>query len=117
MDAVTCRRCGGELTAEASRRLRLGRGCADRALAEALTRWHPWQVVKAREAVDLGAVVPLARFGAYGVVSSDGGQIYVADAERFTCTCRAADCHLGCYHVPAALLVHLGPARVLARAA
>jgi hypothetical protein len=116
--AVNCRRCGGELESPASQAIRLGRACADRALAEALACWHPWQVVKAREAVDMGAVVPLSRFGAYGVVSASGsGQIYVADAERFTCTCRAADCHLGCYHVPAALIAHLGPVPVVARAA
>ena len=116
MDITTCRRCGGELYAADSVTLRLGRACADRALTEALAHWTPEQVTKAREAVDLGAVVPMARFGLYGVVGSTG-RIYVADAERFTCTCRAADCGLRCYHIAAALIAHLSAAPRAALAA
>lgn len=117
MSLTTCGRCGETLTAEDSIAVGLGAGCRRRVLAEALAHWKSQQVDKAREAVELGAVVPLNRDGAYAVASSDGSQFYIADAVRFTCTCRAAECGRLCYHVAAALIARLGPAPVLAQAA
>lgn len=105
MDTTKCRRCHRTLTAKASRTAGIGPACARRELAGKLARFHGWQVAKAREVVELGAVVPLSRKGIFGVVSSDGTTTYIVDTREQSCTCRAAMHGLACYHIPAALLL------------
>ena len=108
MDITTCKRCGEQLYSADSIAVRMGAGCRARYLAEALAGWQDWQVAKAREAVELGAVVPLPRDGIYGVVSSDGSVTYIIDTGLRTCTCKAAQHDRPCYHVPAALIERYG---------
>lgn len=67
--------------------------------------WTDAQMAKAREAVELAAVVRLHhRYGLYAVVSSDGSQTYVVDMVRGTCSCDAGNYRRPCYH-PAAVMM------------
>ena len=59
----------------------------------------------------------MARFGLYGVVGSTG-RVYVADAERFTCTLPGRmDCGLRCYHIAARRALHRAHLSAAPRAA
>lgn len=104
MDTTKCRRCHRTLTAKSSRAAGIGWTCARRELAERLARFPAWQISKAREAIELGAVVPLSREDLFGVVSSDGSQTYIVDTREESCTCRSAIHSLDCYHIPAAII-------------
>lgn len=101
--------CGRELTAEASVTRGYGRTCARRITAAAadadLSAFHGWQVDKATEAIEQGAVVPLSREGVFAVISSDGVTVYVVDATEQSCTCKAAANGHRCWHLAAVAIV------------
>jgi hypothetical protein len=111
-----CLRCGRRLTASASISAGYGRTCRSRiriaAEAADLAGFHGWQVEKAREAIEMRAVVPSSRTGLYASVSSDGVTVYLTDARERSCTCKAAANGRRCYHLVAALiLAAAAPAR------
>ncbi len=115
-DHASCLRCGRKLTATASVSRGYGRTCLARitlaAQAADLTQFRPWQVEKAREAIEMRAVVPSSRPGLYAAVSGDGVTVYLADASDRSCTCRAAANGRSCYHLASALiLAAAAPAR------
>jgi Family of unknown function (DUF6011) len=116
---VHCLRCGRVLTAAASVSRGLGRTCRARIAAAAqvadLSEFHGWQVDKAREAIEQGAVVPSSRQGLYAAVASDGVLTYLVDAHERSCTCRAAANGHRCYHLADALI--LDAASIARRAA
>lgn len=70
-----------------------------------LAAWHGWQIDKAAEAIEQGAVVPLSREGIYAVVSSDGVTTYLVDAIEQSCTCKAAANGRRCWHLAAVAIV------------
>jgi hypothetical protein len=104
-----CLRCGRKLTAQASISAGFGRVCRSRiaqaAQAADLSAFHGWQVEKAREAIEMRAVVPSSRRGLYAAVSGDGVTVYLVDATEGSCTCRAAANGRRCYHLAAALIL------------
>jgi hypothetical protein len=105
-----CLRCGRALTAAGSVSAGYGRTCKARiakgAQAADLSTFHPWQVEKAREAIEQRAIVPSSRPGLYAAVSGDGSTVYLVDAREGSCTCRAAANGRACYHLAAALILH-----------
>lgn len=108
-EQIRCLRCGRRLTARASVSAGYGRTCKTR-IAEAaeiadLSEFHGWQIEKAREAIELRAVVPSSRPGLYASVSSDGTTVYLTDAREASCTCKAAANGRRCYHSAAALIL------------
>jgi hypothetical protein len=114
-----CLRCGRRLTALASISRGYGRACRARIAVAARTAdlgaFHAWQVDKARDAIEVGAVVPSTRPGLYAAVSGDGATVYLADARDRSCTCKAAANRRRCYHVAGALiLAAAAPARARA---
>ena len=115
-----CLRCGRKLTAQASISAGFGRVCRSRiaqaAQAADLSAFHAWQVEKAREAIEMRAVVPSSRQGLYAAVSGDGVTIYLVDAAADSCTCKAAANGRRCYHLAAALIL-AAAARAARRAA
>jgi hypothetical protein len=106
---ASCYRCGRRLTAAASIAAGMGRTCKARitAAAEAvdLSAFSAVQVEKAREAIEMRAVVPSSREGLYAAVASDGVTVYLTDAQQESCTCKAAAHGRRCYHVAAALIL------------
>ena len=111
-----CLRCGRRLTALGSISAGYGRTCRARiriaARAADLSAFHAWQVEKAREAIEMRAVVPSSRPGLYASVASDGVMVYLTDAREGSCTCKAAANGRCCYHLAAALiLAAAAPAR------
>ncbi|MGH3218951.1 MAG: DUF6011 domain-containing protein [Streptosporangiaceae bacterium] len=106
---VKCQGCGRKLTATAS--VAAGRGpvCRARPRKAAATAdlgaFHGWQVDKAREAIEMLAVIPSSRPGLYAVVSSDGVTVYLADAIERSCTCKAAASARRCYHLASAVIL------------
>lgn len=106
---TSCYRCGRRLTAAASVSAGVGRTCRARiaAAAEAadLSAFHPWQVAKAREAVEERALVPTSRPGLFAAVSGDGSTVYLVDAIERSCTCKAAAHGRQCYHLAAVLIL------------
>jgi Family of unknown function (DUF6011) len=112
-----CLRCGRRLTAAGSVSAGYGRVCRARiALAAAqvadLAAFHGWQVEKAREAIEMRAVVPSSRPGLYAAVSGDGVTVYLTDAREGSCTCKAAARGRRCYHLASALILSAAaPAR------
>ncbi|KUN32496.1 hypothetical protein AQJ11_02930 [Streptomyces corchorusii] len=66
---------------------------------------HPkWQVAKALEALELGAVVPLRQNRIFLVVSDDGSEVY-RTAATGQCNCPAGLRSVRCYHSLAARYV------------
>ncbi|MFB7113491.1 hypothetical protein [Streptomyces sp. NPDC056291] len=66
---------------------------------------HPqWQVTKAAELLELGAVVPLRQNRIFLVVSDDGSEVY-RTAATGQCNCPAGLRSVRCYHAVAAELV------------
>ncbi|MER6632241.1 hypothetical protein ABT301_29175 [Streptomyces sp. NPDC000987] len=66
---------------------------------------HPkWQIAKATEALELGAVVPLRRNRVFLVVSDDGSSVY-RTAATGQCNCPAGLRSVRCYHAVAAHLL------------
>jgi len=97
------------LTAQASLSRGYGRTCRARitAAGEAadLSEFHPWQVEKAREAIEEKSIVPLSRPGLYAAVSTDGTLTYLVDAIEGSCSCKAAATGRRCYHRAGALIL------------
>jgi hypothetical protein len=106
---TSCLRCGRRLTATASVSAGYGRTCRARVAAAAeavdLSAFSAAQVEKAREAIELRAVVPSSREGLYAAVASDGVTVYLTDAQQESCTCKAAAHGRRCYHLAAALIL------------
>lgn len=71
---------------------------------EGLDTFKPFQVEKAVELVEQGGIVATSRPGLYAAVSSDGSVTYLVDAGARTCTCKAGERGVRCYHVAAALM-------------
>ncbi|PWI05497.1 hypothetical protein DIZ27_38865 [Streptomyces sp. NWU339] len=66
---------------------------------------HPqWQIAKASEALELGAVFPLRQNRVFLVVSDDGEAVY-RTAATGQCNCPAGLRSVRCYHSVAAHLV------------
>jgi hypothetical protein len=114
-----CLRCGRRLTALASVAQGYGRACKARIVAAAevadLGQFHAWQIDKAREAIEMKAIVPLGRPGMFAAVSADGVTTYLVDVQESSCTCRAAANGRRCYHLAGALI--LDAAAIATRAA
>ncbi len=113
---ASCLRCGRPLRSARSIARGRGRWCQAKVRAAAettdLSEFTAEQIDKARELIELGAVVATSRDGIYAAVSSDGTTYYVVDAVRQTCTCRAGERGLRCYHLAAALVLQAAaPAR------
>jgi hypothetical protein len=104
-----CLRCGRKLTARASVSAGYGRVCRARIARAAqvadLSAFHGWQAEKAREAIEMRAVVPSSRPGLYASVSGDRVTVYLTDAAEGSCTCKAAASGCRCYHLAAALIL------------
>jgi hypothetical protein len=109
-----CLRCGRRLTAQSSLSAGYGRTCRARISQAAqttdLSTFHAWQVDKAREAIEMQAVVPSSRRGLYAAVSGDGVTVYLTDAREGSCTCKAAASGRQCYHLAAALILQASAA-------
>ncbi len=107
--------CGRKLTAAASVAASRGPFCRARVRKAAdtadLGEFHAWQVDKAREAIELQAVIPSSRTGLYIAVSGDGVTVYLVDAEERSCTCKAAANGRRCYHLAAAPILSAATAR------
>ena len=107
--SVHCLRCGRRLTAAASIGAGYGRVCRSRIAQAAqvadLSAFHAWQAKKAREAIEMRAVVPSSRTGLYVAVSGDGTTVYLVDVLEGSCTCKAAANGRRCYHLAAALIL------------
>jgi hypothetical protein len=105
-----CLRCGRILTAQGSVSAGYGRTCkariAEGVQAADLAAFHGWQVEKAREAIEMRAIVPLSRRGLFAAVSGDGSTAYLVDVLEGSCTCRAAAHGRACYHLAGALILH-----------
>ena len=87
--AVKCGRCHRTLRAARSIRDGYGRGCKAILRAAALTAavkgFAAAQIERARELIELRALVPTSRPGVYRVPASDGTGSYLAHSQ--TCTC------------------------------
>jgi len=114
MNVTTCGRCGRVLRAAKSVAAGYGAACLRAEIARRLEGFPAWQVDKAREAIELGAVVPTTRRELYAIVSSDGTQTYVVDARWKACTCKAAANGWACYHVAAAIIASVAAPVALA---
>jgi hypothetical protein len=103
---ATCQGCGRKIWSAASIAAGRGSGCRAK-LRKAtqtadLTVFHGWQVEKARDAIELGAIVALSREGIYAAVSGDGVTVYVVDAIERSCTCKS---RVPCYHLCGGLIL------------
>jgi hypothetical protein len=61
-----------------------------------VTSFKPFQIDKAREAIEQTAILPTKRPGIYTAVSSDGSTTYLVAAEG--CTCPAGQKQRACWH-------------------
>lgn len=108
-DQVSCLRCGRPLRSARSVARGRGRWCQAKVRTAAettdLSGFKAEQVDKARELIELGAIVATSRTNVFAAVSSDGTTYYVVDAAAQTCTCRAGERGLRCYHLAAALVL------------
>lgn len=104
-----CLRCGRPLRAARSIARGRGRWCQAkvRTAAESadLSAFTAEQADKARELIELGAIVPTSRDGVYSAVSSDGTTVYLVNAAAQTCGCKAGEHGRLCYHRAAALVL------------
>lgn len=101
-----CTRCGRQLRSSASIARGYGRHCMTKvnaaAKAETVTAaFKPFQVTKAVEVIELRAIARTAP-ELYLVVSSDGDTNYEVDQHSRSCTCKAGERGLPCYHLAAA---------------
>ncbi len=102
-----CLRCGRTLTSAASIARGYGRTCgAHIRHAAATAEGKPEQLAKATELIEQGGIVPTSRPALYLAVSSDGAVTYLVDQIEQSCTCRAGQRSLRCYHLIAADLVN-----------
>jgi hypothetical protein len=109
-----CLRCGRALRAAASVARGYGRTCQARVRTAAatvdLTAYKPFQVAKATEVIEQGAIIPTSRRTVYRAVSSDGSTVYLTTTDA--CTCPAGQKGRACYHRAAVIiLTAAAPAR------
>lgn len=104
-----CLRCGRPLRAARSISDGFGRWCKAKVREAAgtadLNAFHGWQIEKAREAIELQAIVPSSREGLYAAVSGDGTTVYLVNAIEGSCTCKAGANGRSCYHLAGALIL------------
>lgn len=99
---VKCIRCGRTLRSEASIARGMGPTCAAK-IAKATVDAKATAVTKARELIELAALVPVKGRHVFRVVSSTGNQTYLTAARN--CTCPAGLKGRECYHMAAVRLV------------
>lgn len=116
---ATCEGCGRRIWSAASLAAGRGSGCRAKLRNAArtvdLSMFHPWQITKAHEVIEMRAAVPSSRPGLYAVTSSGGRVrkadpepviVYFTDAIERSCTCKAAKRGLDCYHLPIAIILY-----------
>jgi len=100
-----CLRCGRTLTAARSIAANYGRTCKARIATAVkttdLAEYKPAQVTKAVEVIELGGIVRTSA-AHFAAVSSDGSTSYQVDQTERSCTCKAGERGLRCYHLAAA---------------
>lgn len=69
-------------------------------LTELLATYQPEQLEKAKVLVNSGRIS--RHLGDFVCTSSDGVTLYRVSAYRQSCTCRAGQCQVHCYHLAAA---------------
>lgn len=67
--------------------------------------YQPWQITKALELLEMGALVPIRQNRIFLVVSEDGSEVH-RTAATGQCNCPAGLRSVRCYHAAAAALVH-----------
>ena len=72
---------------------------------QGLDAFKPEQVDKASDLLEQGGIVPTSRPGLYAAVSADGTTTYLVDQTARSCTCKAGERGVACYHLAAALMV------------
>lgn len=109
MPATTkCRRCHRVLRSAESIARQMGRTCARRVRQESaaksiLVEFTPVQVEKVRELLADGGIARVTRH-LYLAVASNGTDRYEVDTTAASCTCKAGERGVRCYHLGAALL-------------
>lgn len=101
-----CTRCGRTLRAAKAIADGMGRTCKAKvaAAAKSATEYKPVQIAKAAELIELKAIVRTAA-NTFAAVSSNGADTYETDTYRQTCTCKAGERGLRCYHLAAAQIL------------
>lgn len=103
---TSCKRCGRKLTNAKSVAQGFGPRCAKLdAFERALRGFKPFQIVKAIELIDEGAIQPsLKRPGYFTAISSEGNTTYLV--HECGCTCPAGLKSKPCYHRCAAIALN-----------
>lgn len=100
-----CARCGRKLTSAKAVAEGYGRTCkakiAKAAKVVDLAEYKTFQVAKAQELIELRAIVRTAP-ATYLAVSSDGSVNYEINTATHSCSCKAGERGLRCYHQAAA---------------
>lgn len=103
-----CLRCGRTLRSAKSIAAGYGPTCAARIAQAAkvidLAAYKANQIAKAAELIELKAIVRTTAT-TFAVVSSNGADTYETDTYRQTCTCKAGERGLRCYHLAAAQIL------------
>jgi hypothetical protein len=99
---VKCIRCGRTLRSETSIARGTGPTCAAK-IAKATVDAKATTLDKARELIELAALVPLRGHRVFRVVASTGGHTYLTAAHN--CTCPAGLRDRECYHMVAVRLL------------
>jgi hypothetical protein len=99
---VKCIRCGRTLRSEASMTRGMGPTCASK-VAKATVDTKAATLTKARELIELAALVPVKGRHVFRVVSSKPDQTYLTAARN--CTCPAGIRGRECYHTVAVRLL------------
>jgi len=103
-----CRKCRHVLRTAKSIALGYGPTCMKRIkenAAVAATDFKPAQVEKAMELIELGAIIATVHALLFDVVSSKGDERYTTNAAARTCTCKAGERGMRCYHLAAAQIL------------
>lgn len=99
---VKCIRCGRTLRSAASVARGMGPACASK-VAKATVDAKSTTLDKARELIELAALVPVKGRHVFRVVSSNADQTYLTAARN--CTCPAGLKGRACYHMAAVRLL------------
>jgi len=99
---VKCLRCGRTLRSEASVTRGTGPACAKK-ITRAVVSAKKATLDKARELIELAALVPVRGRRVFRVVSSGGDRTYLTAARN--CTCPAGIRGRECYHTVAVQLL------------
>ena len=102
-----CIRCSRVLRSAKSIADGAGRTCKAKIAeaANAATEYKPVQIAKAVETIELGAIVRSDRPRLYLAVSSNGSTNYVVNTIDQSCTCKAVERGIRCYHLAAAQIL------------